>query len=148
MGLMAVVIMALFSMAACQKDNGAHTAGAMPINADNIEKYVASVVEVQNVGGDAQKPWPERGTPEFFEMYRKTFVAPMDAMGFNYDNTMMAGALTVVEGRVPEGDMRLNVALTALLYMPREMRKELASEGIISSDTAGVLEAVQLGMPH
>lgn len=148
MARMALIILALLVLAACQRDGSVHTAGAMPMNAENIERYISSVVEVQGAGGAKPAPWPERGTPEFFDMYRKTFVAPMNKMGFNYDNTILAGALTVVEGRTPEDDMRLSVAITALLYMPIELRKELVSEGIISPETAGVLDAVQLDMPH
>lgn len=133
-------IIALFALlAACGKPDR-----AMPLTREHVLHYKEKLVESQNsiTAKDREKA---RTSPEWTaRLFAKTFVAPLEEMGYSYDKTIHSFAEKLIEGKMPAGDREVTGLAEGVIVMAKSTEDFAAKNGFISGDTKKLLDKINL----
>ncbi len=138
--IMRCCIVLLFALlAACAKSDR-----AMPPTRENIQQYKNKLIESQNdiTTKDRERA---RTSPEgAARLFRKTFVEPMEELGFSYDKTVNSFAERIVDGKLPKGDPELKTQVEGIIVMAKSTGDFAVKNGFISGSTKKLLDRINV----
>jgi len=136
----ACIVLLLVMTAACGKTDRE----AMPITRENILVYQEKLVESQDTITGREKQAVHESPEKAAKVFRKTFVAPLEEMGYDYDRTVRAIAQALLDGTVPGNDPEVRAMAEGVIVMAKGTEPFAVKHGFISPETKKVLDHINV----
>ena len=133
----AVALLAL--MLACSKSDQ-----PMPLTKENIQSYRDKLVESQNALTTKDREKARNSAEGEAELFSRTFVKPMEDLGYNYDKTIRLYAGSIVEGKIPARDPETKTMAEGLVLMAKMTEDVALKNGFITDETKKMLDRINV----
>lgn len=120
----------------------------MPLTKENVASYMQKMAEIAK-GTSPKKLAEAQGSPDKQKkMFYKSFIEPMESMGYSYDKTVGDLAARVLARNIPGTDTATTMMTSDLLAFAKNTREAAYQHGFISKETKELLDQVSLIFPR
>lgn len=120
----------------------------MPLTKENVSNYMQKMQAVMK-STDPREVEEARKNPEKQkEVFYKSFIEPMEKMGFSYDKTISDLANKVLAKDLRSIDPAIAMIASDMLSFAKNTRETTLQHGFISKETKELLDKVSLIFPR
>jgi ribonucleotide reductase alpha subunit len=120
----------------------------MPLTKEKVANYMQNM-ETAIKSITSKEVEEAKGNPDKQkQMYYKTFVEPMEKMGYSYDKTISVIATQVLAKSLRTTDSVMTMMVSDLLALAKNSRAPAYQFGFISKETKELLDQVSLIFPR
>lgn len=120
----------------------------MPLTKENVTAYIQKANEaMKNIS--PKEVEEAKGNPaKQKELFRRSFVEPMEKMGYSYDKTISDIAKGLLDKSMRTTDTAMTIMVSNLLAFAKNTRETTLQYGFISKETKELLDKVSLIFPR
>ena len=120
----------------------------MPLTKENVANYMQKMET--SIKSTNPKEYEEaKGNPKKLkEVFYKSFIEPMEKMGYSYDKTISGIANQVLAKTLRTTDSAMTIMVSDLLAFAKNSRATAYQFGFISKETKELLDQVSLIFPR
>lgn len=120
----------------------------MPLTKENVANYMQKMETA--IKSTNPKEYEEaKGNPnKQKEVFNKSFIEPMEKMGYSYDKTISVIANQVLAKTLRTTDSAMTIMVSDLLAFAKNSRAAAYQYGFISKETKELLDQVSLIFPR
>jgi hypothetical protein len=133
------VVAMLALMLACSKPEQ-----PMPLTKENIVSYRNKLVDSQNALTAKDRENASKSPEGAADLFSRTFVKPMEDMGYSYDKTIRLYAHDIVDGKIPVGDPDVKTLAEGVVLMAKMTGDVALKNGFITEETKKLLDRINL----
>ncbi len=131
------------SLSGCSKSEK-----AMPITRENVTSYMQRVDSAVKGATQAEYMAARTDTAKQKELFYRSFVKPMNDMGYGYDRTIYAMTSKVLKKEMPVTDGQMAPLVGDMVVLARFTKEAAFKYGFISTDTKALLEKLNVAPVH
>lgn len=120
----------------------------MPLTKENVAAYMQKMETAVKSITPKEYEEAKGNTARQKELYYRTFVEPMEKMGYSYDKTIGVISSQVLSKTLRTTDTAMTVMVSDLLAFAKNSRMTSFNYGFISKETKDLLDQVSLIFPR
>ncbi len=120
---------------------------AMPITQKNVAEYMQGVDKAVKGINPSEYAATKGDEAKHKEMFYRTFIKPMNDLGYDYDKTIHAIAEKVLKREIPATDVQMTRLIGDMIVLGRFTKDGAFKHGYITKETKELLEKIAAAPP-
>ena len=120
----------------------------MPLTKENITNYMQKIATAIKSTDPKEFEATKGNRNKLKQMYHKTYIEPLEKMGYSYDKTISVIANQVLLKTLRTSDSDMTMMFSDLLAFAKNSRATAYQFGFISKETKELLDQVSLIFPR